>query len=118
MTTTKYEIREKTFEYQDNAGNKNVGSKFSVWNTRTNRKLGQHRSKEQAEKQIAKIQERKIRQRLTRKTKVPPGNYIVQTQSMTIKKNSKGGTTIDRKHIILEGEHKGAVVCGDKQSID
>lgn len=55
MTIDKFEIREKQFTFQDSTGADKTGTKFTVWNNRTGRKLGQHRTADQAEQQLAKL---------------------------------------------------------------
>jgi len=56
--TQKYEIREKEYFYEKN-GNPFSGIKYSVWNIRSGRKMGQHKTREEAENQLDQLNTKK-----------------------------------------------------------
>lgn len=58
---SKYRIDEKECNFVDSKGTKGVGTKYSVVNKRSGRKIGQHKSKAQAEAHIERLENTPIK---------------------------------------------------------
>lgn len=63
----KYHIVEKEFTYQDRSRANQIGTKYLVFNKRTNRKLGQHKTRVLAEQHLSRLQGEITNKRLSRK---------------------------------------------------